>query len=243
MTPDYILILLIIAVLSVVQSLFGMGVLVFGTPTLLLLGYDFTTTLGYLLPASFAVSLLQVVMAGADRPKISSYLYVLSVPGIGVGLWLAQNTVLASKTNILIGLALLFSAAIRCSPKSRRMIRVLLAEQFPAYHAAMGLLHGLTNLGGALLAVLASETAHEKNAIRYTVAHYYLAFSTAQMLFLGFVMGYGDLFINNLMGAVVSVVVYLLIGVRVFSRTSPQVFQHALTLFIALYGIVVLFKY
>ena len=33
-----------------------LGVLVFGTPTLLLMGHDFVTTLCYLLPASFAIS-------------------------------------------------------------------------------------------------------------------------------------------------------------------------------------------
>jgi len=37
MTIEYLTILAVIAALSIVQSFFGMGVLVFGTPTLLLM--------------------------------------------------------------------------------------------------------------------------------------------------------------------------------------------------------------
>jgi len=242
MTADYFLVLAIIAVLSVVQSLFGMGILVFGTPTLLLMGYDFNQTLGHLLPASFAVSLLQIVTAGENRPRISKQLYVICLPGIALGLWLAENTFLAAKINMMVGMALLLSAALRGWPQSRKWFRILLAKQFPAYHLVMGVIHGLTNLGGALLAVLASETAHEKHAIRYTVASYYLAFSVAQMLFLTLVMGLGASFVDNLPGVGVSAIVYMLVGRRVFTRASPQVFHHALTFFIAAYGVVVLLK-
>ena len=51
---DVYLLSAIIALLAVVQSIFGMGILVFGTPTLLLIGFDFTTVLGLLLPSSMA---------------------------------------------------------------------------------------------------------------------------------------------------------------------------------------------
>jgi uncharacterized membrane protein YfcA len=86
MTIEYLTILAVIAALSIVQSFFGMGVLVFGTPTLLLMGYNFITTLGYLLPASFAISLLQVLTAGSNRVPVSRYLYLLCLPGICIGL-------------------------------------------------------------------------------------------------------------------------------------------------------------
>ena len=49
---DFITIGIVVAVLTVIQSLFGMGLLVFGTPTLILLGVDFTEALLILLPCS-----------------------------------------------------------------------------------------------------------------------------------------------------------------------------------------------
>src|SRR5450759_2257157 len=54
-------IMLIVAVTSVIQSLFGAGILLFGTPLLLLFGYEFVDVLILLLPISLAINLLQIV--------------------------------------------------------------------------------------------------------------------------------------------------------------------------------------
>ncbi len=242
MSPEYIVILAIIAVLSVVQSFFGMGVLVFGTPTLLLLGYDFITTLGYLLPASFAISLLQVLTAGSSRVPVSRYLYLFCLPGIGVGLWLVEASLLASWVSVLIGGTLLFSALIRIWSPSRRLFAVLLEKHLLTYHLMMGVVHGLTNLGGALLAILASGTHTQKEAIRYTVAHYYLTFSTIQMLLLASVLGHHDIFGSSLSTAGVAAIIYVLVGNRIFIHTSNPSYNFAQTLFMAAFGIVVLLK-
>ncbi len=243
MTFEYLSILAMVAVLSVVQSFFGMGILVFGTPTLLLMGYDFITTLGYLLPASFAISLLQVLFAGSARVPVSRYLYTLCLPGIGFGLLLSEDTALSPWINSLVGVTLLFSALVRFWPPSMKLFIAILNKHLAGYHLVMGVIHGLTNLGGALLAVLASGTHTEKEAVRYTVAHYYLAFSIIQMLFLATVMGHLDILASNLPAAAVAAVVYLLVGNRIFIRTSNQSYNTALTMFIAVYGAAVLLKF
>lgn len=242
MTIEYLYILAVIAVLSVVQSIFGMGVLIFGTPTLLLMGYDFITTLGFLLPASFAISLLQVRAGKSKRVEISRYLYLLSLPGIVIGLWLAEASTLASWTSILIGGTLLLSALVRTWSPSQKLFAVLLDRYSPIYHLVMGLTHGLTNLGGALLAILASHKSTEKEVIRMTVARYYLAFSAIQILFLVIVMGHHEILISNLPAAVISAAVYLLIGNRIFIRAGNPSYNIALTVFIAAYGLVVILR-
>ena len=53
-------ILATILLTATIQSLFGVGVLLFGTPILLVLGYDFITALTILLPISLTINLLQV---------------------------------------------------------------------------------------------------------------------------------------------------------------------------------------
>lgn len=236
MSLDYLTILFIIALLSIIQSLFGMGILVFGTPTLLLLGYDFVTILGYLLPASFAISLLQVLTVGVSRVPISRYLYLLCLPGIGIGLFLSEVGPIASWTNALIGGALLFSSLIRLWPFSRKLLTEVLKSHSPLYHFLMGIIHGLTNLGGAFLAILASGTHTGKEAIRYTTAHYYLAFSFIQMLVLATVMNHYDVIMSNLPSAAISAMIYLLIGKRIFIRFNDASYNFALTMFMAAYG-------
>jgi uncharacterized membrane protein YfcA len=54
-------IMLIVAVSSAIQSMFGAGILLFGTPLLLLFGYEFVDILIVLLPISLAINLLQIV--------------------------------------------------------------------------------------------------------------------------------------------------------------------------------------
>ena len=47
--------------LVIFQSLFGVGLLLFGTPIFLLLGYNFESTLILILPVSITISLLQLL--------------------------------------------------------------------------------------------------------------------------------------------------------------------------------------
>ncbi|XOJ73429.1 hypothetical protein ABXT43_00795 [Candidatus Pelagibacter sp. Uisw_114] len=52
--------LTLIFIFTFFQSVFGVGLLVFGTPTFLLLGYEYLDVLNILLPLSTTVSLLQI---------------------------------------------------------------------------------------------------------------------------------------------------------------------------------------
>jgi len=242
MTVDIFAILAVIAILSVVQSIFGMGVLVFGTPTLLLMGYDFVTTLTYLLPASFSISLLQVLLAGPNRVPVSQYLYLLCLPGIGLGLVLTDMSLLSSRINTVVGGLLLMSAFVRFRPPSMKLLTSLLNKHLPAYHLIMGVIHGFTNLGGAMLAILASGTSKKKVDIRYTVSHYYLAFSVIQMLILSVIMGHHELLFANSPVAAIAVLVFFFGGNRVFLNIGNTSYNTALTMFMAIYGVAILLK-
>jgi len=243
MTAEFITIMAVVAVFSVVQSIFGMGVLIFGTPTLLLLGHDFVDAISFLVPASFAISALQIVTSGKDRVVVSRYLYLLCLPGIGVGLWIIQGGALGSWINLLIGAVLLISAGLRLWPRSHAWMAEALKKNAMIYHGVMGLVHGLTNLGGALLAILATTQHGEKGTIRYTVAHYYFAFGAIQILLIATLLGNAEQLLHNLPMAGIAAVVYLVIGNRLFRRTAKPIYHHGLTLFISAYGIAVLLSY
>lgn len=107
----------------------------------------------------------------------------------------------------------------------------------------MGLVHGLTNLGGALLAILVTGQHGEKGAIRYMVAHYYLAFGAVQILMIATLLGETERLLQGLPMAGVAAAVYLLIGNRIFLWTANPIYQNGLTLFISVYGIAVLLSH
>ena len=58
---DHILLeILIITLLAFFQSIFGIGLLLYGTPIFLILGNDFLYSLNILLPVSMTISLMQL---------------------------------------------------------------------------------------------------------------------------------------------------------------------------------------
>lgn len=240
MIPDNILVFGLVVVLAIIQSIFGMGILIIGTPTLLLMGYDFITTISYLLPVSFIISLIQVVTAGNDRVTIPRYLYYYCLPGIGVGLYFAESDWINFRINILIGIMLLISAFIRLKPPSRKFLQILLKKYTLPYHLIMGLIHGLTNLGGALLAILASGNSNKKESIRYIIAHYYLAFTGIQLLLITVLTKNYEIIISNFFTPIVAAAVYFLIGQRIFTLTSSLVYNKILTILLAIYGCIIL---
>ena len=52
---------IIIFILSIFQSVFGVGLLLFGTPIFLMLDYDFVSTLVTILPVSILISFFQIM--------------------------------------------------------------------------------------------------------------------------------------------------------------------------------------
>ena len=102
-----ILTLVVLIITSIIQSIFGTGVLLFGTPLLLLLGYSFQNALIILLPTSIMISLIQTI----NNIKMIDYkfykkLFVYSIPAIVLFLFLINQNSL--KINFFVGLFLIF---------------------------------------------------------------------------------------------------------------------------------------
>ena len=87
------------------------------------------------------------------------------------------------------------------------------------------------------------RTNSDKDVIRYTIAHYYLAFNSVQMLLLVRLLGQHGILLANLPSIAVAATVYSLVGNRIFDRISNPSYDMTLTMFIAAYGIVVLLKF
>lgn len=236
MDSEIVLVGSIVAALSLVQSFFGIGLLVFGTPTFLILGYDFYTTLGFLLPASFGISLLQVMSGASNIPSTSKALYLFCLPGIVAGLVILEFFTPSTIVAPLVGGTLVLSAVLRIYPPSYNFASLLLRRYSGGYHVLMGFVHGLTNLGGALLVIYASAIYNDKEQVRGLVAFYYLAFSFIQMLTLYFSLGHTEFLRTSILLMLLSMGIHLILGNRVFRHANNAVFNNVLTTFMAAYG-------
>jgi len=239
---EFIIAATIILVLSCVQSIFGMGILVFGTPTFLLLGYSFSETLGLLLPASLLISIAQISLHKEIRPPVSKSLWVICLPSIGVSLFISISADLIQSTYFLVACALFIAAAARMSPLLKEKLRQIIQNNLPAYHLGMGVLHGMTNMGGSLLGVMAATVHKEKINARYITAFYYLAFVTVQVAVLLASEGLKP-FETGVYYAPISLIVYLIIGNRLFQYVGNEKFQSGMTGFLLLYSVIVALKW
>lgn len=242
MPIDYTAIVLIILVLSIVQSVFGMGVLVFGTPTLLLLGVDYKDTLVLLLPSSLSISVLQVVQGWHFNEKTRVHLGALAcIPFIAIGLLISLRGWPTRSTTIVIGAFLIFGALIRISTSVRAATYRCVQRSRILYLITMGLIHGVSNMGGALLAVYAAAATREKDMSRFIVACFYLVFGLTQIsvLLVTNATAFTPLRLSIVPFAILG---YTLIGNKLYRYASEMSYQHALTFFTGVYGATLLLK-
>lgn len=172
----------IVAVTAAIHALFGVGLLLFGAPVLLLLGYDYLTILHWLLPIALAINLLQVWLHASHvdwafvRPCV-----LYSIPGV-----VACSLVMARfdlAIGPLVGVLLIMAAMQRVSAPTNRALNHLM-QHTAMYCVVMGAVQGLTSLGGSLLSAFIHSKAYDKDRARATTAATYSTFLVFQLLLL-----------------------------------------------------------
>ena len=162
-----------------IQSLFGVGVLLLGTPWMLLLGMTFPDALQLLLPISLTISLLQLSRDHKHIDRvILQRIVVLTLPAIGLALW--ATTYWSPSLEVFVAiLVLMFSLQDRVVPIRRSLKQILKFQR--SYFTVMGLVHGASNLGGSMLTALTFGKGLDKNVVRATIAAGYTLFAIVQL--------------------------------------------------------------
>jgi uncharacterized membrane protein YfcA len=242
MTSATVTILLIISLLAVIQSVFGMGILIFGTPTLLLMGISFGETLAWLLPSSVAISAIQTFSAARQKQlKINPMEMFYCVPPLIIGLFVVILSGTKFKIDIVIAIVLLSAASMRLANPSKLKVADFINRRRRTYLTVMGLIHGLTNMGGALLTLYATSLSSNKEEIRNTTAKFYLLFGLVQMTTLYCLRP--QVFTQYIFfGPLIAAFMYLVLGNGIFKKFAHQGYQVAITGFIAAYGLAILLK-
>ena len=172
--------LTVLIITSIIQSIFGTGVLLFGTPLLLLIGYNFQNSLIILLPTSILISLIQTVrhIKMIDY-KFYKKLFIYTIPAIVLFLYLInQNPI---KINVFVGLFLIIlSLKHKIISINNFFQKIMKFEGF--YLLTTGIIHGLTNLGGSLLSGIVFSKKISKESKRTTIAISYLTFAIFQII-------------------------------------------------------------
>ncbi len=226
---------------TIIQSIFGVGILLFGTPLLLLLGYEFSYALSVLLPISIAINMLQVLKHYSYIDlKLYKNVLLYSIPFIVLFLFIITNIHL--NIGLIIGAFLILVALKSVSPRVELALKAMLRYE-KLYLILMGIVHGITNLGGSLLTALVHEQNQPKNITRATIAICYATFALFQLLTLYFI-GYDDgmPYADNMLLLQTSVVVFLLTEEFIYKRIDNKKYTQLFAVFLALSGVLLLLK-
>ena len=226
----------IVAMLALVQSLFGVGLLVFGTPTLLLLGHPFADALAILLPASITISFLQLWKSGSQEIAFVKSFAVRCLAPLSLSLATILLLDLQASLNVFVALLLAVFVTLRCHPNLYEQARKWVVRHPRPWLILMGAVHGVSNLGGALLLVFAASRCRQKDDIRALIAFCYASFAAVQLLILAVVTPTVFQW-SQVVFAALAGVLFLVAGQRVFRWVSAPAFNRLSTTFAAAYAV------
>lgn len=214
---------LIILVSMLTQLLFGVGVLLWGTPSLILLGYDFTTALSLLLPISLGISGLQVGQNFQHISKKELWSFIkLSLPLVVLGLIFVMTSDIEVEWFVFAALGV--GGLLRLNIFKTLSDRVVNFKDFML--PLIGIVHGISNLGGALLVMWVSQTDKTKLGFRSTVAACYLLLAFFQIVTL---MVYNDELTVFVSYFVFGILAYVILDQFIMGSIKDSVFDVLLT--------------
>ncbi|MEQ1546262.1 TSUP family transporter [Methyloglobulus sp.] len=235
-------IMLIVAFTAVIQSVFGAGVLLIGTPLMLLFGYPFIDVLIVLLPISLAMNIMQMTKyhAHIDLELLRKVMW-MTLPPIAVFLFLVTHV--RMNIGLIIGPFLLFIAFKSISVAVERILDRLMRYE-KLYLLTVGIVHGTSNLGGSLLTALIHHKHYPKDVARVTIAACYCSFAVVQLLTLGiFSRQQIDMPVfGNIIYILVATVIFELIDSTFFSRIEHDRYRYIFSGFLAFSGLVLIAK-
>ena len=231
---EFLIASLFITLYSVVQSVFGIGLLAFGTPTFLLLGYSFPQVLLMVLPCSLLISILQLRHGWSELDSFKRDFLIYCVPAVAIALLWIMLQEAYFNLKPLIGSMLIIGGVVRFSSVIKHAFQTLVERLSKPYLVVMGALHGATNLGGALLAIYVSVRFHTKEEIRAHIAFAYTAFATTQLSILGGT-AHQHFSAELLLFPLLSLSAYRLFGNRVFQAASQKAYLQGMGVFMLVF--------
>lgn len=178
-------ILFYLCLIVALQSAVGVGVLVLGTPFLLIKGYSIIEILFILLPLSIITSLANLIIIRLTKNNIKfstskefKKFFFVCIPSIILGLLILKHYQEFINFKVLVGLVIILSI-ILIILRSRITFKINFFRI--SILSMVGVIHGLTNSGGTLMSLILSNEKNKLDA-RYSITFFYFMLALIQYL-------------------------------------------------------------
>ena len=229
---------IIILILSLFQSLFGIGLLLFGTPTFLFIGYDFESTLALLLPISITISFLQIMYEKSSIRSLASEFNIFCLPYLVIFLLLVINLGNVIEIRTYVAVALIISSILILNKNRIVEIDTFILKYRKLSLVFIGTVHGFTNMGGSFLSMFSTLVTADRDSARKYIAFGYLVMGTLQYITL-LIFGTRHIDLDNLYYVIVPLVVFFPTQ-NLFKKIDDWLFMNIITYIALIFGFLVL---
>ena len=229
---------IIILILSLFQSLFGIGLLLFGTPTFLFIGYDFESTLALLLPISVTISFLQIMYEKSSIRSLASEFNIFCLPYLVIFLLLVINLGNVIEIRTYVAAALIISSILILNKNRIVEIDTFILKYRKLSLVFIGTVHGFTNMGGSFLSMFSTIVTADRASARKYIAFGYLVMGTLQYITL-LIFGTRHINLDNLYYIIVPLVVFFPTQ-NLFKKIDDSLFMNIITYIALIFGFLVL---
>ena len=231
--------IIIVIILSVVQSVFGVGLLLFGTPSFLLLGYDFPNTINILMPMSITISLLQFFKSQVSDKKFIIYYNIYCLPLLILFLILALNFRDLINFKFYIAVLLVISSLIILNKKRFSSFKDTFFKLKKIILIFIGCIHGFTNMGGGFLSIYSTIISKNKKELsRYYISYGYLVMGVIQY-FIVLLFTFNHLDFSKIFYVLITISIYLP-AQKLFKDISDIKFSKIINVIALFYGVIIL---
>ena len=229
----------ILVLLIVIQSIFGIGLLLFGTPSLLILGYDFANTINILMPVSICISSLQFFKSKVrDEFFIKNY-NIFCVPFLIIFLIIALKFKYIFDFKLLVALLLIVSTILILNKSRFSAFKKTFFKFKNFILIGIGSVHGLTNMGGSFLAIYSNLVSKNiKEVARYYICYGYLIMGIFQYLIV-ILISFDDLRFGKLYYLLIALVIYFPTQ-KIFKNIDDRKFSKYINIIALIYGILII---
>ncbi len=236
---DFFLENLILLVLIIIQSIFGIGLLLLGTPTFLLLGYDFSSTLNFLLPSSIVISYLQFKSLKTSSKKIIFEYNIFCLPFLAIFLLFALNFKEILNFKFYAAIILIISSLLVLNKNTFSSLRKNILKYKKLILIFIGSVHGLTNMGGGFLTIFSSLINNsDKNLTRYFISYGYLIMGLLQYSILIW-LEYSNLDFSKIYYIFLVLIIYFPLQ-KIFKKVNNFLFSKIISIIALFYGVIIL---
>ena len=231
--------ILIVIFLTAIHSVFGIGLLLFGTPTFLLLGYDFPNTINILVPLSIVISLFQFLRSKKKEKKFILNYNLFCLPFLVLFLILALNFKDIIDFKLYVSILLILFSFIILNKKKFYLFDMAMFRLNKIFLILIGSIHGFTNMGGSFLSVYSTVISkNNKELSRYYISYGYLIMGIIQYVIV-IIFSFDHINFSKIYYILIALLIYFPSQI-LFKNISEKFFSKVINILALIYGITIL---